>query len=137
MLSLHENTAERSPPLSPPEGTAITSASRPANSSDRCARSFPAHSSMHPNGRCADVVHANIAGSTLLTFIANLMRPPFHSLRGLATCHQAVPSPMSGRDGGRIDLQTSSAQSFSWGSENKIVQTARCDGQRFEDPSTK
>jgi len=32
---------------------------QPANSSDRCARSFPAQSSIHPNGRATEVVHSS------------------------------------------------------------------------------
>src|SRR6267154_433721 len=72
-LSLQENTAKRSPPLSPPEGTAITSLSSPAKSSERCAFSFPAHSSMQPKGRIAVLVQSNSWGSTFLNFILFLM----------------------------------------------------------------
>src|SRR5580692_12065794 len=70
MLSLQEKTAERSPPESAPEGTAMTSASRPASSIDRWAFSLPAQSSMQPNGRTTEVVHSKVWGSTFLNFIA-------------------------------------------------------------------
>src|SRR5579864_9501713 len=76
MLSLHEKTAARSPPLSAPEGTAITSPSSPANSSDRCARSFPAQSSMHPKGLTAEVVHCSPSTSIFLNFMTKIM---YHS----------------------------------------------------------
>src|SRR5207344_3499466 len=82
--SLHENTAERSPPLSAPEGIAITSASNPASSSVRCALSFPAHNSMQPNGRAADVLHTNASRSIFLNFIPFLMRNLRDSLRTVA-----------------------------------------------------
>src|SRR5579862_3487966 len=68
-LSLHEKIADRSPPESAPDGTAMTSASRPASSSERWARSLPAHNSMHPNGRMTEVVHAIVSGSIFLNFI--------------------------------------------------------------------
>src|SRR5580704_6704381 len=70
MSSLHEKTAERSPPLSEPEGTAMTSASRPASSIERWAFSLPAQSSMQPKGRAAEVVHSKVCGSIFLNFIA-------------------------------------------------------------------
>src|SRR5467141_3696660 len=69
VLSLQENTAERSPPLSPPEGTAMTSLSNPARSSERCALSLPAHSSMQPKGRITVLVQSNCWDSTFLNFI--------------------------------------------------------------------
>ena len=65
--SVQEKTAERSPPESEPEGTAITSASRPASSMERWAFSLPAQSSMQPKGRAALVVHSK--ASTFLNFI--------------------------------------------------------------------
>src|SRR5207245_5716983 len=73
ILSLQENTAERSPPLSPPEGTAIRSLSSPASSKERCAFSLPAHSSMHPKGRTAVLVQSNCSGSTFLNFMTSWM----------------------------------------------------------------
>src|SRR5438046_10764183 len=91
MLSLQENTADRSPPVFAPDGTAMTSASRPANSRERCALSLPAQSSMQPKGRAADVVHARVSGeiflSGILVFSAHLLvdergfEPPASSLR--------------------------------------------------------
>src|ERR1035438_179858 len=69
MLSLQEKTAERSPPDSAPEGTAITSASRPASSRLRWAFSLPAQSSMQPKGRATEVLHSTVCGSTFLNFI--------------------------------------------------------------------
>src|SRR6266852_6357149 len=74
ILSLHENIAERSPPLSQPLGTAMTSVSSPANSSDRCARSFPAQSSMHPNGRATEVVHSSPSFSIFLNPIKVMLQ---------------------------------------------------------------
>src|SRR5712664_1725107 len=73
MSSLQENTAERSPPLSPPDGTAMTSLCSPARSSERCAFSLPAHSSMQPKGRIVVLVQSNCSGSTFLNFMPDLM----------------------------------------------------------------
>src|SRR5882762_6086325 len=70
MLSLHEKTAERSPPLSPPEGTAIMSQSKPASSNERCARSFPAHNSMQPKGRISVFMQSEKSRATFLEFVS-------------------------------------------------------------------
>src|SRR5207245_4297319 len=72
-LSLQENTAERSPPLSLPEGTAITSLSKPARSRERCALSLPAHSSMQPKGRIGVMVQSVSVGAIFLAFITSSM----------------------------------------------------------------
>src|SRR5436305_13521448 len=90
MLSLQENTADRSPPVFAPDGTAITSASRPANSRERCALSFPAQSSMQPNGRAGDVVQARVSEEIFLRVIfvlsCPLVEPQTASPAGTRTC---------------------------------------------------
>src|SRR5260370_715265 len=73
MSSLQENTAERSPPLSPPDGTAMTSLCNPARSRERCALSLPATSSLPPKGRIAVFAQSNSSGSTSLRFITSLV----------------------------------------------------------------
>src|SRR5260370_17564734 len=70
---MQEKTDKRSPPLSPPEGTAMTSLSNPASSRERCAFSLPAHSSMQPKGLIAVLLQSNCWGSTFLNFILVLM----------------------------------------------------------------
>src|SRR5215467_5670407 len=91
MLSLQEKTADRSPPLSPPEGTAITSLSRPASSRDRCVLSLPAHNSMQPKGRRAVREHSSSLGSIFLilmrtwTFLGPC-RPRFHAVQVSHSC---------------------------------------------------
>src|SRR6266702_7135535 len=60
---------DKLPPVSAPEGRAITSLSSPTSSSERCALSFPAHSSMQPKGRAVVLTHSNCLGSILLNFM--------------------------------------------------------------------
>src|SRR5260370_37405024 len=98
MSSLQENTAERSPPLWPPDGTAMTSLCNPARSRERCAFSLPAHSSMQPKGRIVVFVQSNCSGSTFLNFITVLMPAElflvqtFSMYRNLVSCHGARES---------------------------------------------
>src|SRR5215471_14680225 len=80
MLSLQEKTAERSPPFSPPAGTAMTSLSRPASSRERCARSLPAHSSMQPKGRMAVREQLSSCGWIFLNFISVWMPVERHRI---------------------------------------------------------
>src|SRR5882762_2047128 len=92
MLSLHEKTAERSPPLSPPDGTAIMSQSKPASSNERCARSFPAHNSMQPNGRTTVLVQSEKSRSNFLEFISAFMsaHPGNHISPAISATMQAA-----------------------------------------------
>src|ERR1700687_4773113 len=98
MLSLQENTAERSPPLSPPDGTAMTSLCNPASSRERCALSLPAHSSMQPKGRIVVFVQSNCSGSTFFNFMTILMHaglslvPTLSVNRELVSCYRALES---------------------------------------------
>src|SRR6266446_3599294 len=116
MLSLQENTADRSPPFSPPEGTAITSLSSPARFRERWAFSFPAHSSMQPKGRMAVTVQSNCSGLIFFTFILNSMpegHPWVHFEReqrrpALADSHFIV----SGKDDGRASRAGSKNLTF-------------------------
>src|SRR5258708_13288094 len=87
-----EKRGETPPPLSPPEGTAIMSQSKPASSNERCARSFPAHNSLQPKGRITVFVHPEKSRSIFLEFVSAFKpaHPWNHSSAAISATRQAA-----------------------------------------------